>query len=125
MIKPQITSELISEWTQETADQLKAGWSTDSVRRNLTKKGCTPKVLEHILRNAKSSTVAANRKSGVGSVMFGFIMLCVGLGVIVIEAIVLKNFGAGIFFWFPVILILTGALAILKGLAQTIIGGGS
>ncbi|RYY89390.1 MAG: hypothetical protein EOO15_06420 [Chitinophagaceae bacterium] len=91
MKKVAITNEVLAQWTALAVEQLGSGWSHADVRRHLTREGCTPKLLDEIMKTAKRHTLASDRRAGVRTFAVGVSLIVVGAAVILVQQFVFRG----------------------------------
>jgi hypothetical protein len=117
----QITPEVIANWQEEAIGQLASGWKVSDVRRQLVRSGCTPQVLEQILRKAQGGVRKGNRRIGRVTLVFGVLLVVAGIGIVIVQAMLANATGARSIA-VPTGLILVGLVSILTGVLKAIFG---
>jgi hypothetical protein len=87
--KVKITAELIEDWTIEAISLYETGHREKEILAYLKDCGCTPKIRERILQNAKGSVKSVHRG-------MGFRSLLAGLGLLLVSWLLLQNLYGGI-----------------------------
>lgn len=77
--KVKITSKLIAEWTHDAGVLLDANCSDDEVIRDLRERGCTPRMAETIVANAKAPVRMRHRGYGLLALLISGAMMLVGI----------------------------------------------
>jgi hypothetical protein len=110
-----ITDDVKDQWIEECIEQLGGGWKFDAVRRDLVKKGCTPKLLDAILASAKKHLKSEQRKQGKRLIFLGLGLIALGFAIAVFKVFVLQSTTS---FHITGGLGLVGTLAILRGILK-------
>lgn len=121
MKQVQITPELVAQWKAECAEQLAAGWKVADVRSRLVRNGCTPQLMEQVLRHGKSQALAADRGQGRAMLVGGIVLVVLGIGLVVAQEFLAQWTGASRIA-VPAGLIFCGLLASARGLLKSVFG---
>jgi hypothetical protein len=113
--KVAITQETIQEWTDLAIEQLQSGWSYAAIRRQLTKSGCTPKVQDIVIANAKKQVRGEERRGGVAA-------LGIGAGLMALAVVIVLLQGEAATVMVPSGLFLAGVLTFGRGAFKFVFG---
>jgi hypothetical protein len=75
--KVRITAALIEDWTLEAISRYETGDSEKEILEYLKSCGCTPKIRERILHNAKGNVKSVHRGAGFRAFLSGAALLVV------------------------------------------------
>jgi len=110
-----ITNEVIQEWTDQVIEQLQSGWSYASIRRSLTKAGCTPKVQDIVIANAKKKVRGEERRGGLAALGIGAALIAVAVGIVLVQ-------GDADSVMLPTGLFLVGLVSFGRGVLKSVFG---
>jgi hypothetical protein len=110
-----ITNELVQEWTDLAIEQLQSGWSYAAIRRQLTKSGCTPKVQDIVIANAKKKVRGEERRGGVAA-------LGIGAGLMALAVVIVLLQGEAATVMVPSGLFLVGLVSFARGAFKFVFG---
>jgi hypothetical protein len=118
MKQAQITPEAIANWQQEATAQLASGWKIALVRRQLVRSGCTPELVDQILRRAQGGVTKGNRRAGRLAILTGIGLMLLGVAIVAVQVLVFRSNRVAV----PIGLIAVGALSVLTGLLKAVFG---
>ena len=121
MKQVQITPEVIADWKAQCAGQLASGWKFSDVRRQLVRSGCTPQLVEEILRHGQRVARSGDRRQGRGMLALGIVLLLAGIGIAVLQQALVQWTGATRII-VPSGLILGGVFLTGRGLLKSVFG---